>query len=165
MRFVPSVVVANAGCPQRVFALLAFVASVLTASPTAAQPVPSPDTARAQLDRAERAWLDAYVENDREAMARFLADGFTITYPGGRVLTRDSVIATLTPEEGTDDAPVHYTENRTIRLYGRTAILRGIYVSPGGEEEPDRRARYTDTWMWIDGRWQVVASHLSAIRQ
>jgi hypothetical protein len=135
------------------------------ASGTVAQPVPSADSARAQLDRAERAWLDAYVENDRAAMRRLLADGFTITYPNGAVMTRDQVIGSVHPEEPTDDGPVHHTEDRSIRLIGRTAILTGVYVNPADDERPEQRARYTDTWMWIDGRWQVVASHLSNTRR
>jgi hypothetical protein len=130
-----------------------------------AQPVPSSDSARAQLDRAERAWLDAYVENDRAALKRLLADGFTITYPGGRVMTRDQVIGSVNPEEPPDDGPVHYTEDRSIRVIGRTAILTGVYVNPADDGRPEQRARYTDTWMWIDGHWKVVASHLSSIRQ
>jgi len=126
-----------------------------------AQSTAVPDSAREQLDRAERAWLDAYVDDDREAMARILASGFTITFPDGSVQTRDAVIASLNPDEPPDDGPAHYTEDRTIRVIGTTAILSGVYVSPGDEDEPDTRARYTDTWMWLDGRWQVVASHLS----
>lgn len=134
---------------------------VAAAGPAVAQPVPSPDSARAQLDRAERAWLDAYVDNDRDAMARIVADGFTITFPSGSVQTKEDVIAQLDPDSEPDDSPVHYTEGRTIRLLGRTAILTGIYVNPNPDDAPDWRARYTDTWMWMDGRWQVVASHLS----
>jgi hypothetical protein len=130
-----------------------------------AQSVPPADSARAQLDRAERAWLDTYVENDRAALKRLLADGFTITYPGGRMMTRDQVIDSVNPEEPPDDGPVHYTENRSIRLIGRTAILTGVYVNPADDERPEQRARYTDTWMWIDGHWQVVASHLSSLRR
>lgn len=128
-----------------------------------AQSAATPDSARIQLDRAERAWLDAYVDDDREAMARVLASGFTITFSDGSVQTRDAVIVSLNPDEPPDDGPVHYTEDRIIRVIRTTAILSGVYVSPGDEGEPDTRARYTDTWMWLDGRWQVVASHLSEV--
>jgi hypothetical protein len=148
---------------MRTLALVFLLGSLV--STTVAQPVPSADSARAQLDRVERAWLDAYVENDRAAMRRFLADGFTITYPGGWVMTREQVIDSVNPEEPPEDGPVHYTQDRSIRLIGRTAILTGIYVNPADDGRPEQRARYTDTWMWIDGRWQVVASHLSSIRR
>ena len=128
---------------------------------------PSPDRAPDQLARAERAWLDAYDNDDRDMMSRLLADGFTITFADGTVRTRQDVISGLDPNEDSDaeeaeDDSSHYTEGRMIRVIGRAAILSGIYVNPGDEGEPDVRMRYTDTWMWLDDRWQVVASHLSA---
>lgn len=44
----------------------------------------APAEAREQLALAERAWLDAYDANDREATAEALAEGFTIVSPDGR---------------------------------------------------------------------------------
>lgn len=120
----------------------------------------NPNRALDDLDRIERAWLDAYDTGDREAMAQILAPGFTITFPNGRVDTRDDVLDGLTPNDA-PTGPSHYTEDRTIRILGNTAILTGIYVNPGGDGAPDARMRYTDTWMFLDERWQVVASHLS----
>jgi hypothetical protein len=144
--------------PLRRFLFLAIATACLAAPAHAQTP---PDSARTQLDRAERNWLAAYHHNDPDAMRQFLADGFTITFPDGSVESKDDVVAGLDPSEGFEDGPMHYTEDRTIRVMGRTAILTGVYVSPGDEGEPDDRYRYTDTWMWMDGRWQVVASHLS----
>lgn len=142
---------------------LLALAVLLAPAVAAAQPG-APD-AHDQLAAAERAWLDAYVHDDRAAMAAALADGFTIVFPDGTVQTRDDVVGGLDPEPdfSEPDGPVHYTEGREIRVIGDTAILTGVYVNPG-EDRPDVRMRYTDTWMWLDGRWQVVASHLSAAR-
>ena len=95
-------------------------------------------------------------------MATFLAEGFTITFPGGRVDSKADVIASLDPDAPSRTGPTHYTESRTIRLYGGTAILAGIYVNPRADGT-ETRMRYTDTWMWLDQRWQVVASHLSGL--
>ncbi|MDX1419218.1 MAG: nuclear transport factor 2 family protein [Rubricoccaceae bacterium] len=122
----------------------------------------NPDQALDDLARLERAWLDAYDTGDREAMGQILAPGFTITFPGGRVDTRDDVLDGLTPNDA-PTGPSHFTEDRSIRILGTTAILTGVYVNPGGEGTPDTRMRYTDTWMLLDGRWQVVASHLSTL--
>lgn len=140
-----------------------LAAVLLTGCATTGPSAPPPDAARVQLGQAERAWLDAYDADDRAAMAETLAEGFTIVFPDGTVETRDEVIAGLDPDPGGGgaDSATHYTEDRTIRVLGDTAILTGVYVNPGGPGEPDIRMRYTDTWMWIDGRWRVVASHLS----
>lgn len=140
--------------------VLCLLVSACASTPQA----PDLATARAQLAEAERAWLDAYVTNDREHMARTLAPGFAITFPNGVIQTREQVIGGLAPEPtpgAVDEGESHFTEDRSIRLIGTTAILSGVYVNPGGDGQPDYRARYTDTWMWLNGRWQVVASHLS----
>ena len=118
----------------------------------------------AQLAAAERAWLDAYDTNDQSVMSATLVDGFTITFPDGQIDTRDDVINGLDPTDEPNDDPTHYTEDRSIRIIGNTAILSGVYVNPGDPGEADDKSRYTDTWMLIEGQWKVVASHLSDYR-
>lgn len=147
-----------------VLALVAFwIAGCVSVATSRA---PSPEHAHDQLALAERAWLDAYDNDDRDSMSQMLADGFTITFPDGTVETRQEVIDGLDPDEAPgpsepENDTSHYTEDRTIRVIGKTAILTGVYVNPGDAGEPDERMRYTDTWMWLGGRWQVIASHLS----
>lgn len=122
--------------------------------------------ANEELENAERDWLAAYTNNDKQAMDLFLANGFRITFPDGRINQKGDVISGLDPSDGVDSTP-HFTRDRTIRLLGDTAILSGVYVSPSDDPdntEPELEWRYTDTWMKLDGRWQVVASHLSFLQ-
>ena len=125
--------------------------------------------ATVELAQLEREWLNAYDNDDVEAMDRIVANDFTITFPGGQVDTKADIMAGLSPDEDEEEdenegnGRSHYTEDRAIRIYGNTAILTGVYVDPGDEGEPDERYRYTDTWMRRHGEWQVVASHLSRI--
>ncbi|PAP76222.1 nuclear transport factor 2 family protein [Rubrivirga marina] len=122
------------------------------------RPAPRPN-AEAELRAAERAWLDAYDDHDVEAMRRIVGDEFEIVYPTGAVVDKAGTIAFLSPGTPDDPATSQYTEDTTVRLYGDVAVLRGVYVNEGPNGA--RRARYTDTWLWRDGRWQVVASHLT----
>ncbi|MEO0560184.1 MAG: nuclear transport factor 2 family protein [Bacteroidota bacterium] len=121
---------------------------------------PGPN-AEAELRATERAWLHAYDTHDVEAMASIVAAEFEIVYGNGSVVDKATTISWLTPGEPDDPATRQYTENTHVRLYGSVAILTGIYVS----ESPQgtNRSRYTDTWIWRDGRWQVVASHLTRL--
>jgi hypothetical protein len=49
------------------------------------------------------------------------------------------------------------------RVYGDTVVLIGIVVSEWkqGDKPMTDRSRYTDTYVKRNGKWQVVASHLS----
>ena len=121
---------------------------------------PRPD-AEAELRAAERAWLDAYDRHDVEAMRRIVADEFRIVYGNGSVLDKAGTVGLLSPGTPDDPETRQYTEDTTVRLYGDVAVLQGVYVNEGPNGA--RRARYTDTWLWRDGRWQVVASHLTLL--
>ena len=143
-------------------ALIATLIALLTTAPCA----PARADAEAELARAETEWLAAYTLNDRDAMSEFLANGFTITFPDGRVDTRQNIIDSMDPERAgvppEEGRETHYTRDREIRLLGDTAILTGVYVAPSNDSDrPDLEWRYTDTWMRIDGRWRVVASGLA----
>lgn len=113
----------------------------------------------------ERAWLDAYEQLDTLAMDRIVATDFLITFPDGSQQTKGQIIADLRTMRG---RPGPYTtrfrtEGTTARVYGRTVVLTGVVVtiSQRSGKTSEDRARYTDTYVERDGRWQVVASHLS----
>ena len=62
-------------------------------------------------------------------------------------------------------------EESEVHIYGRAAVIAGIVIERG--ELPDEqgapkafreRSRYTDTWILQNGRWRVVASHLSSLK-
>ena len=111
--------------------------------------------------RLERSWLDAYEKRDAEAMTAIVADDFTITFGDGSVLTKPQIIESLKrPSTGTQK---FYTEAVQSRVYGDTVVLIGIVISEWKQKDKAMtdRSRYTDTYVKRNGRWQVVASHLS----
>jgi hypothetical protein len=50
-----------------------------------------------------------------------------------------------------------------VRMHGNTAVVTGRYREKGrSKDKPyEYRDRFTDVWMKINGRWQVIASHYS----
>jgi uncharacterized protein (TIGR02246 family) len=144
--------------------LLASLAAAvaLTASASAQH---SADDLRA----VERAWLDAYEQNDVEAMRRIVADEFIITYASGQQRDKAQTIASLDPARGDDPNSRMFTEDDTVRFFGDdVAVITGLYVYEGTDAEGNTyrsESLYTDTYMIIDGRWQVIASHLSKPEQ
>ena len=61
----------------------------------------------------------------------------------------------------TRNAPKYFVSNRLndvkVRFYGNTAIAQG---SETWEKRSGERGRFvwTDTWLWRNGRWQIVAA-------
>lgn len=147
------------------FLLLLFFAAPPLLSAAPARQVAG--QAEAEVRKLEREWLDAYEKFDAAAMDRIVAEGFTITFPDGRVQRKPQLMAqTRAPRrDAGPSAPRFRTEGVGACVYGDTVVLTGLVVS---EWQQDGKAvgesqRYTDTYVRLNGRWQVVASHLSNV--
>jgi uncharacterized protein (TIGR02246 family) len=114
-----------------------------------------------EVRKLERAWLDAYEKRDVEAMNAIVADDFTITFSDGAMQTKPQIIESLKRPRGSSSTFV--TEGVQSRVYGDTVILIGLVISEWKQNDKPMtdRSRYTDTYVKRNGKWQVVASHLS----
>ena len=119
-----------------------------------------------EVRKLERQWLDAYEQHDADAMNRIVADDFVITFPNGTQQTKPQLMSMI-KSPGSGPKMRFHTEDVRSRSYGDTVILMGRVVT---EYERDgkpvkEQSRYTDTYVRRNGRWQVVASHLSNVEQ
>lgn len=141
-----------------------------TTNPSQSQPQVPPPLSRGEQEvrKLEREWLDAYENRDAEAMNRIVSDDFTITHMNGATQTKAEIVAGLkTPPDPARPSPKFSTEDVRSRAYGDTIVLTGRLVQRGERDGQARtmQARYTDTYVKRDGRWQVVASQLTRIQQ
>jgi uncharacterized protein (TIGR02246 family) len=149
-----------------VILLLACVATFTSGQNKVAVP-PQPGPSEREVRKLEREWLDAYERHDAEAMNRIVADDFTITFPNGDMQNKARIIASLkAPVKGTQTTYKFHTEDVESRAYGNTVILIGRVITQSQQEGGKtlrEESRYTDTYVKRQGRWQVVASHLSNV--
>ena len=152
----------------RVIVLVMLLVAACGISPARQAPPSKLSKAEEEVRRLERQWLDAYEQNDADAMERIVADDFTITFPNGAMQTKSQIVSMIkSPRRAGQPRMKFSTEGVQSRVYGDTVILLGRVVS---EYERDgktvkEQSRYTDTYVRRDGRWQVVASHLSNVEQ
>ena len=109
----------------------------------------------------EAKWNEAYKRGDIAAMNSLLADEFIITVEDGRTFSKAGYIAQT--GGGTTLVEVSEMSDLKVRIHGNTAVVTGAYHEKGTiKGKPyEYRDRFTDVWMIIDGRWQVIASHYS----
>ncbi len=52
-------------------------------------------------------------------------------------------------------------------MYADSAVVVGAYRTKGSYQgKPyEHVGRFTDTWVFLDGRWQCVASHTSLLKK
>ncbi len=144
--------------------------ALLVAAACGLAPAQQPKLSQAEEEvrRLERQWLDAYEQNDAEAMNRIVADDFTITFPNGEMQTKPQLMTMVkAPRRASQPRMRFRTEGVQSRAYGNTVILIGKVITEYEREgkTATEQSRYTDTYVRRGGRWQVVASHLSNVAE
>lgn len=114
----------------------------------------------------ERDACKAFLDADVAALERVLAPGFTLTLSNGDVRTRADEINEL------HSGKIHYDvfENYDMlaRFYGDdTAVVLGKTRVKGAADGKlfDRVVQFTDTLIKRNGRWQLVAGHVSRLEK
>lgn len=113
----------------------------------------------------ERLWNDAQVHRDSRALEALIADRFTNTEYDGEVSDREKFLADIKdPEFKPSALNIH---DLKVNLYRDTAIVTGIYQTKGtySGRAYEHTGRFTDTWIFENGRWLCVASHTSLLKK
>jgi hypothetical protein len=100
------------------------------------------------VDGADTAWFDANLAGD-----------FLNTNADGTLINRSVFIAQI----GRGSAVKNIREHDVIiRIFGDFAIIhaRTAYIKPDGTPGG---GRYTDDWLFRDGRWQCISAHVTRL--
>ncbi len=124
-----------------------------------------PKAAEEAVRKLERAWLDAYEQNNVKTMDEIVAEDFIITFPHGQKQTKAQLMESIRKPRPTGENSKFRTEKTEARVFGDTVVLTGhvIEESQRAGKSKTERMLYTDTYVRREGVWQVVASHLSAL--
>lgn len=142
---------------------LLFIIGVALAAQQKAPPAKAASPGIAEVQRLERAWLDAYEKHDAAAMDAIVAEDFLITFPNGQTQTKKDLMAMVRAPQRPGQSSKWRTENVVARQFGQTVVLTGRVVGEftSGDKTRSEASLYTDTYVKLNGKWQVVASHLS----
>jgi ketosteroid isomerase-like protein len=110
-------------------------------------------------------WDRAMVENDVEAIGRYMADDWTIIGPDGSVGDKPTFLGLV--RSGTLSHDVMESEDLKVRVYGDTAVVTSRGVSGGKYQgEPFREVeRSSCVFVRQKEQWRCVLTHLSRIAQ
>jgi len=115
---------------------------------------------------AERSgeWTACFTTGDTEVMERILASDFVNTSPRG--IRSNKAEAIVSAKQGPEIFASTRMDGVIVKVYGSTALALGsdiIKLKSGAPAEV--RTAWTDTWLFRDGAWQVVASHECVVRE
>ena len=113
------------------------------------------------LIEVEHAWGSALLKKDVGGFSRCLADEWVLITSDGSRVTKAVALADL--KSGALKIDSFRLDDVTVRLYGTTAVVRGLITEKSKLRDKDTsgKSRFTDVFVKRDGRWQAVASHES----
>jgi hypothetical protein len=104
----------------------------------------------------EEEWTRALVRRDTMAFKRLTAPGFVYTEDNVVMNQRELIKAVVTGDK------VDWAGNEGMKLHDYTpvAIVTGVLVVRGRKNNKTytNRYRFTDTWLYRNGRWQAIAA-------
>ncbi len=123
------------------------------------------DSQQTKLLIMERLWNEAQVNRDAHALDVMIDSTFIDTEYDGEVSDKAKFLADIKdPQFKPTSATI---QDVKINMYADSAVVVGIYRTKGTYQgKPyDHIGRFTDTWVYTEGRWQCVASHTSLLKK
>jgi hypothetical protein len=128
-------------------------------------PTGASSTETTKLVALERMWNQAQVSRDATAIASMIGDKFINTEFDGEVSDRGKFLADFADPKFRPT--LMNIQDVKVELYSTTAIVAGSYHTKGtyGAKPYEHFGRFTDTWVFQDGKWLCVASHSSLLKK
>lgn len=122
---------------------------------------------RQALMQLERDIGKANIDSDYAFFDRVEAEEFVFTDAGGGVTNKKQDLEGLKQTPNTDVKLVAYdVDDMNVRLYDKIAVVTGRVTTKRlvKGQTMISQSRFTDVFVWREGRWQIVAGHSSRIR-
>jgi ketosteroid isomerase-like protein len=123
------------------------------------------DSQQTKLLFMEHLWNEAQVNRDARSLDAMLGANFVNTEYDGEVSNRVQFLADIKdPQFNLSSLTI---QDPKVNMYGDSAVVVGTYRTKGTYQgKPyEHVGRFTDTWVFVDGRWQCVASHTSLLKK
>jgi ketosteroid isomerase-like protein len=123
------------------------------------------DSQETKLLIMEHLWNEAQVNRDARALDAMLGGEFVNTEYDGEISDKAKFLADIKdPHFNLNSLTI---QDLKVSMYADSAVVVGIYHTKGTYQgKPyEHFGRFTDTWVFTEGRWQCVASHTSLLKK
>ncbi|HSL20143.1 MAG TPA: nuclear transport factor 2 family protein [Vicinamibacterales bacterium] len=118
--------------------------------------------ARRELEAIEHQLAATWQKGDCAAWASFIAPDWSVIHITGEVITRAEALEMCKAPR--TEAETYDIGDISVRRFGDTAVVTGrTTASSGGSKPGTLTLRFTDVFVHVKGRWQVVASHATRV--
>jgi len=110
------------------------------------------------LIQNEQTWARALEEQDVQALMCILGDEFENAGPTGALADRHTILVRAADHKSGH----HELSELHAHVYGDFGYIRGVATEVPGDHRPVIKVRFTDVYVYRDGRWQCVAGQESS---
>jgi ketosteroid isomerase-like protein len=123
------------------------------------------DSQETKLVVMEHLWNEAQVNRDARALDGMIGANFINTEYDGEVSDKAKFLADI--KDPHFNLTTLTIQDLKVSMYADSAVVAGTYRTKGTYEgKPyEHIGRFTDTWVYTEGRWQCVASHTSLLKR
>jgi ketosteroid isomerase-like protein len=121
------------------------------------------DKTEEELTAVSNEWDQAMVQNDADAIGRYMADDWTIVGADGSMSDKTTFLALV--RSGVLSHDVMRSDKLTVRIYGSTAVVLATGVSGGSYQGQAFRELEQSSNVFVkqNGQWKCVLTHLSRL--
>jgi ketosteroid isomerase-like protein len=154
---------------MRKYILAIGLLTTLISAPVAAQTHKRAKLAAQKIERElielERQLSEALARQDAPALDRLWSDSLVFTFPNGKVSNKAERLAAQKPATGPDQL-ISRNEAVKVYLYGNSAIVtvRSRWESKNSSQQVGDPYQATHVWVKQQGRWRLVAAHVSQVK-
>ncbi|HEY7096253.1 MAG TPA: nuclear transport factor 2 family protein [Terriglobales bacterium] len=137
-----------------------WLALFATMTPAWAENCPANHTKdTSALIQLEQAWAKALERHDVDTVACILGPGFQDADPEGQLHSREEVLAAIPKRR----PGVNQLSELDPHLYGDVGYIRGLATLLDETGQVKAKVRFTDIFVYRDGRWMAVAGQESLV--
>lgn len=113
------------------------------------------------LIQIEQIWARALEQRDAASLSCILAEEFEDTGPDGTLTDRAATLA----KAAEHPALHHDLTDLHAHMHGDFGYIRGLATAINAQGKIVARVRFTDVYVYREGRWQCVAGHESMLTE
>jgi ketosteroid isomerase-like protein len=152
--------------------LLSVLLTVVAAAPALAQAerkaAPSKRSVERQLIELERQLSEALVREDAAVLDRLWSNDLVFTFPNGKVSNKAERLTGQKPAAQPSQSESKTSNDEVkVYLYGNTAVVTVLSTWSGKTNNQEYSSQFQATHVWVrqEGRWQLVAAHVSPVKK
>jgi ketosteroid isomerase-like protein len=148
--------------------LLTIVAAASTLAQSESKAAPAKRSVEGQLTELERQMSEALVREDAAVLDRLWSNDLVFTFPNGKVSNKAQRLAGQKPAaQPSQSESANSNDEVKVYLYGNTAVVTVLSTWSGKENNQAYSSQFQATHVWAiqQGRWQLVAAHVSPVKK